>query len=104
MSKLFLLCLLSIPLMLNAQNGQWQIYPFAGAGIGFAIPLPLSDIPSGAKIHPKLNPNLGAGLEYSLSEKWNLAFETGYHMLAFSAKADVRSQAFYFDNHIDVLY
>jgi hypothetical protein len=72
--------------------------------MGGAVPFPFSDIPAGAKGTPKLNPNLGLGLEYHLSEKWDLGFEISYHVLAFSAKADVRSQPFYFDNHQDILY
>ena len=64
----------------------------------------MSDIPKGAGGTPKLNPVLGIGIEYRLEEKWLLSLEINYHNLEFSARADVRSQPFYFDNHQEMLY
>jgi hypothetical protein len=104
MKRTALLAMLCFPLMLQAQSGKWQVYALLGVDMGVAIPFPLSGIPEGAKVTPKVTPNLGLGFEYHLFEKWNLGFETSYYILAFSAKTDIRSQPFYFDNHLDVLY
>jgi hypothetical protein len=104
MKKLVLLITFCFPLMLHAQQGKWQAYPLLGIDMGFAIPFPFSDIPAGAKVTPRLNPNLGLGVEYGFSQKWSISLEAIYHTLAFSARADVRSQPFFFDNHVDVLY
>jgi len=72
--------------------------------MGGAVPFPLADIPDGAKGTPKINPSLGFGVGYNLSEKWDLSFELNYHVLAFSASADVRSQPFYFNGNADTMY
>lgn len=104
MKRVSLLLLILFPALLQAQNLKWQVYPLLGVDIGGSIPFPFSDIPKGAKFTPKPNPNIGLGVEYRLSEKWSLGLEASYHVLSFSAKADVRSQPFYFDNHTDVLY
>jgi len=72
--------------------------------MGGAIPFPLSEIPDGAKGTPKINPSLGLGVAFNLSEKWDLGFEINYHILAFSASADVRSQPFYYNGHTDTMY
>ena len=104
MKRVSLLLLILFPVLLQAQNLKWQVYPLLGVDIGGSIPFPFSDIPKGAKFTPKPNPNIGLGVEYRLSEKWSLGLEASYHVLSFSAKADVRSQPFYFDNGINVLY
>jgi hypothetical protein len=104
MKKIAVLIGLLIPLLIHAQPLKWQISPILGVDMGFAIPFPFSDIPGGARVTPRINPSIGLGVKYHLSERWNLGFEANYHTLAFSAKADVRSQPFYFDNHVDVLY
>jgi hypothetical protein len=104
MKRIALVIILCFPFMIQAQSGKWLVYPLLGADMGVAIPFPFSDIPKGAKVTPKPYPNLGLGLGYHLFEKWDIGFEANYHILAFSAKADVRSQPFYFDNHHDVLY
>ena len=99
-----LLAILCFPLVLQAQDNKWRIYPLLGVDMGGAVPFPLSDIPDGAKGTPKINPDLGLGLSYNLSEKWELGIELSYHVLAFSATADVRSQPFYYDNHQEIIY
>jgi hypothetical protein len=105
MKRIVLLTVLCFTLMVaHAQFGKWQVYPLLGADLGVAVPFPLSDIPKGARVTPKPTPNLGIGLGYHLFEKWDIGFEASYHILDFSAKADVRSQPFYFDDHRDVLY
>jgi hypothetical protein len=104
MKRISLLIALFLPLLLEAQGNKWRVYPMLGIDMGGAIPIPLSDIPGGVKGTPKLNPNLGLGYERQLYKRWNLGFEISYHVLAFSAKAEVRSQPFYFDNHVDILY
>ncbi len=78
-----------------SQHFQWTIYPSLGIDMGGAVPFPFSDIPDGSGGTPKLNPTLGIGGEYKLKEKWFLAAEVNYHILAFSAKAKVRSQQFH---------
>jgi len=87
-----------------AQNNKWTIYPSLGIDMGGALPFPFSDIPGGAGGTPKLNPLLGLGFEYRVNENWLLSMEVNYHILEFSARADVRSQPFYFDNGEDILY
>jgi hypothetical protein len=104
MKRIALVIVFCLPILLQAQNSRWFVCPSLGVDMGGAIPFPLSDIPEGSKGTPKLNPSLGLGLEYRVTAKWNLNFEVSYHLLAFSAKADVRSQPFYFDNHQDILY
>lgn len=104
MKKIALLIGLLVPLTIHAQPLKWQIAPILGIDMGFTIPFPFSDIPDGARATPRINPRVGLGVKYCVSERWNLGFEVNYHTLAFSAKADVRSQPFFFDNHVDVLY
>lgn len=104
MKRIAFLLVLFFPLLLQAQSYKWQAYPLLGVDLGGAVPYPFSDIPKGAKFTPKPNPNIGLGITYRLSDKWALGLEASYHVLSFSAKADVRSQPFYFDNHVDVLY
>jgi|WetSurMetagenome_2_1015567.scaffolds.fasta_scaffold18827_2 long-subunit fatty acid transport protein len=102
--RIVLLALFCLPLMLQAQDKKWFFYPSLGIDMGGAVPFPLSDIPKGAKGTPKLNPSLGFGFGYQLSDKWDLGAELNYHILAFSASADVRSQPFYSDDHTVTLY
>lgn len=104
MKRATLLFTLLLPITLLAQSVKWQAYPLLGIDLGGAIPYPFSDIPKGAKFAPKPNPNIGLGVEYFLSNKWSLELEASYHVLSFSAKADVRSQPFYFDDGVTVLY
>lgn len=102
--RLVLLMALCLPLILQAQSNRLRIYPSLGVDMGGAVPFPLSDIPDGAKGTPKINPSLGFGVGFNLSEKWDLGLELNYHILAFSASADVRSQPFYFNNSQSIVY
>jgi hypothetical protein len=104
MKSIPLVLMLFLPFLLQAQNNTWRVYPTLGVDMGGALPFPLSDIPDGSKGTPKLNPNLGLGFEHGIGGKWSLGMEVSYHILAFSANADVISQPFYFDNQEDVLY
>jgi hypothetical protein len=104
MKRFLIAVFLILPITLTAQSSKWWLYPMIGIDMGGTIPFPLSDIPHGSKGTPKLNPNLGLGFEYKVAGKWNLGAEVSYHVLAFSAIADVRSQPIYFDNHEDILY
>ena len=105
MGRYFLFfCTLLVYTVSQAQNSKWTIYPSLGIDMGGAVPFPFSDIPKGAGGTPKLNPLLGIGYSYSISMNWMLSMEVNYHILEFSAHADVRSQSFYFDNHEDILY
>lgn len=81
-----------------AQDKKFNVYPNLAIDLGGAIPFPLSDIPNGASWSPKLYPSLGIGTEYDLKEKWQLAFEINYHVIAFTSDADVVSQAFYWND------
>jgi len=47
---------------------------------------------------------MGLGYEYNLNDKWQLALEINYHLIAFSADADVVSQAFYYDDGTPMYY
>lgn len=93
---LIILTILSISFSLKAQDRKFNLYPNLAVDVGGAIPFPLSDIPDGAGGTPKPYTSLGIGSEYNLNENWQLAFEINYHLIAFSATADVISQAFYF--------
>ena len=93
-----ILLFISIFFELNAQERKLNFYPNLAVDLGGAIPFPLSDIPDGAGGTPKPYPSLGIGSEYTLNEKWQLALEMNYHLIAFSATADVISQAFYFED------
>lgn len=66
--------------------------------MGGAIPFPLSDIPDGAGGTPKPYPSLGLGSIYSINDRWDFSLEINYHLIAFSATADVISQAFKEEN------
>lgn len=103
MKRIILLIVICFPLLLTAQNRKWWIYPSLGFDLGGTIPFPLSDIPDGAKASPKFNLCFGLGFEYPVTGKWDFVMEAGYHKLAFSGRADVRSQSFYFDNQ-NILY
>ena len=81
-----------------SQNRKFNFYPNLAVDLGGAIPFPLSDIPDGAGGTPKPYPSLGIGGQYNLSEKWQMAFEINYHLIAFSADADVVSQPFYWSD------
>ena len=94
MPKLQLLFLMGfLSLGIFAQDFRWSVYPSLGIDMGGAVPFPFSDIPEGAGGTPKLNPLLGAGFEYNVHPKWNLAMEVKYHNLEFSARAKVISQS-----------
>jgi len=104
MKKTFALFLfIAFIFTVNAQERKFNFYPNIAVDLGGAIPFPLSDIPDGAGGTPKPYPSLGIGSEYNLNEKWQLAFEVNYHLIAFSATAEVISQAFY-NNDGSVLY
>ncbi len=81
-----------------AQNKAFNFYPNVAIDMGGAIPFPLSDIPDDASWSPKLYPSIGIGSEYVINKKWQLAFEINYHLIAFTADADVVSQAFYWNS------
>ena len=94
--KIFgLLLFTSILFGLKAQEDRkFNFYPNLAVDLGGAIPFPLSDIPEGAGGTPKPYPSLGLGSEFNLTTNWQLAFEINYHLIAFSATADVISQEF----------
>ena len=91
-----------------SQERRFNFYPNLAFDLGGAIPFPLSDIPEGAGGTPKPYPSLGIGSIYHFNERWDFSFEINYHLLAFSANADVISQAFneknatfYFSGHTE---
>ncbi|HPT12816.1 MAG TPA: outer membrane beta-barrel protein [Bacteroidales bacterium] len=102
--RLITLVLLCLPATLIAQETKWSLYPTLGMDLGGAVPFPLSDIPHGSKGTPRLSPNIGIGTGFQLSDKWAIEAEVSYHILSFSASADVRSQPFYSDDHTTTLY
>lgn len=102
--RIFLLIMFCLPLMLQAQTNKWWLYPSLGVDMGGAVPFPLSDIPDGSKGTPKLTPSLGIGFGREISERWDLGVEINYHILSFTAAADVRSQPFYSDDHLTIMY
>lgn len=104
MKRIVFLLVLCLPLILKAQTDKWWIYPSLGIDLGGTIPFPLSDIPDGAKAIPKINLCFGLGFEYHVSSRWNFGLEAGYHKLAFSASADVRSESFYDNKHQNAMY
>ena len=81
-----------------SQDKKFNFYPNSAIDLGGAVPFPLSDIPDKAGGTPKPYSSIGIGSEYNLNEKWQLALEMNYHLIAFSATADVISQAFYFED------
>jgi Outer membrane protein beta-barrel domain len=99
MKNIFLILLITIfSLSAFSQERKFNFYPNLAVDLGGAIPFPLSDIPNGAGGTPKPYPSLGIGSEYTLNNKWQFALEVNYHLIAFSATADVVSQAFYFED------
>jgi len=99
MKKLQLLILITLfSLSSFSQEKKFNFYPSVAIDLGGAIPFPLSDIPDGAGGTPKPYPAIGIGSEYDLNDKWQLGLEINYHLIAFSANADVVSQAFYFED------
>ena len=97
------IAILSFSLCVKSQERKLNFYPNLAVDLGGAIPFPLSDIPDGAGGTPKPYPSLGIGSEYNLNEKWQVALEMNYHLIAFSATANVISQAYYPGNG-DVYY
>jgi hypothetical protein len=106
MDKVYGIIVLLFLMTLNAkaQNDKWMVYPSVGFEMGGTIPIPLSDIPDDSKISPHITLSFGGGIEYVVTNRIHFAVEANYHQLGFSAKANVISQSFYFDNHLDVLY
>ncbi|MCD4833417.1 MAG: outer membrane beta-barrel protein [Bacteroidales bacterium] len=99
MKRAILIILISIfPIYVFSQERKLNFYPNIAVDLGGAIPFPLSDIPDGSGGTPKPYPSLGIGSEYNLNEKWQLAFEINYHLIAFSATANVVSQPFYYND------
>jgi len=92
------LFILGLVFNLYSQDRKFNFYPNVAVDLGGAIPFPLSDIPEGAGGTPEPYPSVGIGSEYNLNEKWQLALEVNYHLIAFSSDADVVSQPFYFDD------
>lgn len=95
---LFVILISIFSLSVFSQERKFNFYPNIAVDLGGAIPFPLSDIPDGAGGTPKPYPSIGIGSEYNLSERWQLALEVNYHLIAFSADADVVSQPFYFED------
>ncbi|MFC2124513.1 outer membrane beta-barrel protein [Bacteroidota bacterium] len=104
LQQVLLITLLTNVSIVYSQENKWMIYPSLGIDMGGAVPFPFSDIPDGAKGTPKLSPNVGLGFSRGINEKWRVQIEVNYRILGFSAWADVRSQPFYFDNQVDVIY
>lgn len=99
MKKLFLVLLaVGYFISVNSQERKFNFYPNVAIDLGGAVPFPFSDIPEGAGGTPEPYPSIGIGSEYIFNEKWQLGFEINYHLIAFSADADVVSQPFYFDD------
>jgi hypothetical protein len=99
MNKTFLTILVfAFSISAFSQDRKFNFYPNVAVDLGGAIPFPLSDIPEGAGGTPKPYPSLGIGADYNLNEKWQLALEVNYHLIAFSSEADVISQPFYFND------
>jgi len=99
MKRAILIILISIfPIYIFSQERKLNFYPNVAVDLGGAVPFPFSDIPDGSGGTPKPYPSLGIGSEYNLNEKWQLAFEINYHLIAFSATADVVSQPFYYED------
>jgi len=96
MSKkiLFVFIILIFSLQLQAQERKLNFYPNIAVDLGGAIPFPLSDIPDGAGGTPEPYPSLGIGAIYNHNDQWQFAVELNYHLIAFSATADVVSQPF----------
>ncbi|MFY0626350.1 MAG: PorT family protein [Reichenbachiella sp.] len=88
----------------QAQDLKWLVAPSLGIDVGGAVVIPLSDIPDGAKGSPKIMPNIGVGVQYNIHEKWNLGIELNYHVLSFTASADVISQPYYSDDGSYAIY
>ncbi len=99
MKNIFLILLITVfSFSVFSQERKFNFYPNLAVDLGGAIPFPLSDIPDGAGGTPKPYPSLGIGSEYTLNNQWQFALEVNYHLIAFSATADVISQAFYFED------
>jgi len=100
MYKRILFCILSLLFINNlySQENKFNFYPNLAVDLGGAIPFPLSDIPDGAGGTPEPYPMVGIGTEYTLNEKWQFGLELNYHLIAFTATADVVSQETTFDN------
>ncbi len=102
--RLILLLTFVLPSVLMGQTYKLTLYPSIGADVGGAVPFPLSDIPAGAKWTPSVNPSLGAGLKFTLNDRWDLIVEANYHNLEFTAEADVRSQPYFYGDQQYVIY
>lgn len=105
MKKLIAIAFLILPVTVNSQNTGWWLYPSIGVDMGITLPIPLSDIPEGASGAPELHPNIGIGIEYQISDRWNLANEISYHTLSFTSSVDVRSQSYhdiYISGHTNI--
>jgi len=81
-----------------------MVYPSLGIDMGGALPYTFSEIPERAKGTPRLSPNICLGYAHTIHERWYMQIDANYRVLGFTAWADVRSQPFYFDNQIDVIY
>ncbi|MBI9052632.1 MAG: outer membrane beta-barrel protein [Bacteroidales bacterium] len=104
MKRIFILIFILSTLNCYSQERKFNFYPNLAVDLGGAIPFPLSDIPEGAGGTPKPYPSMGLGAEYNLNDKWQIALELNYHLIAFSADADVVSQAFYYDDGTPMYY
>jgi hypothetical protein len=104
MKRIFILIFILSTLNCYSQERKFNFYPNLAVDLGGAIPFPLSDIPDGAGGTPKPYPSMGLGAEYNLNDKWQIALELNYHLIAFSADADVVSQAFYYDDGTPMYY
>ncbi|MBN1598880.1 MAG: outer membrane beta-barrel protein [Bacteroidales bacterium] len=104
MIRRFHILILLLSINAYSQNSILSIYPNLGVDVGGAIPFPFSDIPEDAGGTPKPYPTLGLGVNYEFNEEWSLSLECNYHLIAFSAKATVRSQPINNDDGTTVLY
>ena len=96
MNKLVTLIFLILvsSLITFAQERELNFYPNIAVDLGGSVPFPFADIPDGAGGTPEPYPSLGLGAIYNYNENWQFALEVNYHLIAFSATADVISQAF----------
>lgn len=104
MRKLVIILLVFACTIAYSQDRKLNFYPNLAVDLGGAIPFPLSDIPDGAGGTPKPYASMGLGAEYNLNTNWQIALEINYHLIAFSADADVVSQPFYYDNGTPMYY
>lgn len=90
--------------LLKAQDSSWNIAPSLGLDFGGTVPVPLSAVPEDAKATFKIRPSLGIGIQRNFTQKWSLALEAGYHIIANEATVTAISQAFWADDRSYATY